>query len=128
MPNSSFIHILGHAGKDAVLRPVGDTQVANFSVAYSRKRKDKESTTWFDVSVWGKTATFIAENVKKGDPVAVMGELYQEAWGEGKVSLRIDAQNVALLKGRDAERGKDKAATAAAGGAQEERPADEPAF
>lgn len=100
MPNFNSINLVGHTGKDAVLRAVGDSQVANFTMAYTRKRKDKETTTWFDVSVWGKPAAFIAEHVKKGDPVMVSGELYQETYGEGKVALRIDAQNVTLLRGK----------------------------
>lgn len=119
MPNACSITVCGHVGRDAELRKAGDSDVASFSIAHTRKRKDKEWTTWYDVSVFGRQATSVAEYVKKGQPVLVTGECYLDTYagkdGQQKQTLRLDASSVTFLGGKtgDGERPKDKAATAA---------------
>ena len=55
--------IIGNLGRDPEMRYTPDGKaVTTFSVATSRKYNEKEETTWFRVSVWGKKAkalTFI---------------------------------------------------------------------
>ena len=74
MPNRSKIFITGHLGKDAVFRETQNgKQVTNFSVAVTKKFNDKENTTWWNVSIWGKSAEW-AKSLCKGDVVHVEGE------------------------------------------------------
>ena len=64
------VTLLGRLGKDAEVKAIGGSTVANFSLATDRRWKDKASgeakkeTDWHRVSVWGRTA----ENV--GPPAA----------------------------------------------------------
>lgn len=73
---SACISATGHLGKDAEHKTVGDTEVAEFTVAVRHyKGRDKEATTsWFRVTVWGKAAAAITD-WRKGDMVTVSGEL-----------------------------------------------------
>lgn len=78
--------IIGYVGKDPEVRTTpGGTTVANFSVATSRKWKDRdgerqESTEWHNCVAWGKTAEVIGEYVGKGSKLYVEGRLETQSW------------------------------------------------
>lgn len=128
MPNHATIVITGHLGKDPVLETKGEHTTCRFSVAVSRKRKDKDLTTWWSVTAWRKDAEYAAKYLKKGDAVLVMGEPYLDEYekdGEKRTMLKIEAMRVSSLAGRSAapvaESPKPAAQAAGAG-------ADEPPF
>lgn len=89
--------IVGFLGKDPEVRstPAG-TQVANFSVATSRKYTDAsgaivEEKTWWKVSVFGKASQPCATYLHKGDPVLVEGRVTPDkATGNPRVYQRPD--------------------------------------
>ena len=59
--------VVGRVGRDPEVRYTTTGQaVANLSLAVTEKYKDKETTTWYRVQLWGKLAELAGEWVKKG--------------------------------------------------------------
>ncbi|MFA5753453.1 MAG: single-stranded DNA-binding protein [Bacteroidales bacterium] len=106
------IFIVGHCGSNPEQRftPSGDP-VTTFSVATSRKYGEKDETTWFRVSVWGKQAESCNTYLSKGSKVLVEGRLkaepnvYQRKDGTWASSYEITAETVRFLtaKGEQVE-------------------------
>jgi single-strand DNA-binding protein len=102
MPNLSRAQIIGHAGQDVEVRymPDGKT-IANFSVAV---KTGKEETTWFRVSLFGKTAEIAQQYVKKGNAVYVDGDLKAREWtdkeGNKRTSVELAGNKLVLLGAR----------------------------
>ena len=72
--------IIGNLGRDPEMRYTPDGKaVTTFSVATSRKYNEKEETTWFRVSVWGKQAESCNQYLTKGSKVLVEGRLRPDA-------------------------------------------------
>ena len=100
--------VIGHLGGDPELRflPSG-VAVASFSVATSKKwmgqdGQKQEKTVWFRISVWNKQAEIVAQYLKKGAKVHVIGELeeprvYTGKDGVSRASLELRAGNVTFL-------------------------------
>lgn len=126
MPNHASITLVGHIGEPKVSGE-GDSMVARFGLAITRKRKAGDLTTWFNVTCWRKDAAFVAQYVKKGQLLLVEGEPYEEEY-EGKKYLKVDARRVLNLSPRE-----EGAAPAPAAKAAPKKPApaagdDEPPF
>jgi single-strand DNA-binding protein len=83
--------IIGNLGRDPEMRftPSGDP-VTQFSVATSRKYGEKDETTWFRVSVWGKQAESCSKYLSKGSKVLVEGRLRPDENGNPRVYERKD--------------------------------------
>lgn len=81
--------IFGRVGRDPEVRATqSGSKIASLSVALPEKRKDQsgnwiEETTWCKVKVFGSSANFVEQYVKKGDFVAVEGRFAVDSW-EGK--------------------------------------------
>jgi single-strand DNA-binding protein len=92
--------IVGRLGRDARAIP-GATGGASFSVACDHGYGDKRTTTWVDVTVWGKRGAGMLERglLPKGQIVAVRGELWTED-REGKTWVKVSADEVELLGGK----------------------------
>ncbi len=78
--NYNRVALAGNLTRDVEVKDVGTSQVANFSIAINErwKAKDgtaKESTTFLNCEAWGKTAQFIAQYFKKGDPIFAEGKI-----------------------------------------------------
>lgn len=107
------LQVIGHLGRDCVLREVNGKNVINFSVAHSEKFKtstgmQQERTTWVDCSYW-TDRTGIAPYLLKGQLVYVEGSPEAEAFkrqdGEIAAALRLRVRDVQLLGGRTTESG-----------------------
>jgi len=81
--------------------------VASFTVAASKSVKQADGswentdTTFWTVKAWGKTAENVAETLRKGMSVIVVGSAIQENWedkktGEKKSRIAITAFNVGV--------------------------------
>ena len=109
--------LVGNLGKDPELRYTPDgSAVTNFSLATHRRFTDSsgersEETTWFRVSVWGRTAESCAEYLRKGSRVLVEGRLTPDPgtgsprlWtrrnGSTAASYDVTAHRVVFLSGR----------------------------
>ena len=105
MPNYSSITLVGHLGRDAESRAAGNTTVVKFSIAVTRKRKETETTAWFNCSWFGDRAYKVAQYLTKGKAVLVTGELYEHEYdakdGTKKKSLEVDVRDVVLLGSKD---------------------------
>ena len=113
------ITLVGNLGNDPEMRftPNG-TAVTNISVATSNKytKKDGEKvdeTTWFRVSIWGKSAEAANTYLKKGSKVLVTGRMtvdkatggprVYESKGEHRASFEVTANEVKFLSSRGKE-------------------------
>ncbi len=109
---SSFnkITIVGYLGRDPELRYTPDgTAVCNFTIATTEKRKDiagaeRETTTWFRVTAWRRTAEIAHEYLAKGQRVYVEGRLrletYTDREGAQRFSVEVTATEIHFLESR----------------------------
>ena len=95
--------------------------MANFSIATSFKRGQSQNTTWYNVSVFGKTAEAVNKFLTKGSKVLVEGRHQQREYtakdGSKQYACEIIASDVTFL---------DSAGEKAAGAAGDSRAANEP--
>jgi single-strand DNA-binding protein len=90
-----------------------NTLVANFRVASTARRMDKESGRWVDgnqfrvrVNCWRRLAEGVASSVTVGDPVVVAGRLYTRDWTDSEGNLRTTYEMEAVSVGHDLSRGR----------------------
>jgi len=92
-------------GKDAEQRftPNGDS-IVQFAAAVASGYGEKEVTTWVNCSLWGKRGESVLPYLKKGQQVAVSGELtnrkYQDKEGNDKYSLDVRVNDLTLIGGK----------------------------
>jgi single-strand DNA-binding protein len=102
------IRVKGRVGNDPEIKFVTQEQLplVTFSIAYTpRNKKGGEwvdgETMWFKVALFGKKAEAIADSIKKGDEVLVLGSVKQSTFqgrdGVEKTALEITASEVALV-------------------------------
>ncbi len=95
----------GNVGGDGILRDAGQTKVLSFSLASTSPFGEK-TTTWFNVSLFGRQAETLAPYIKKGAQVAVIGSVENRPYmkdGEKRFSLDLRANSVQLIGGRREE-------------------------
>lgn len=106
--------IVGHLGRDPETRYLPDGRaVCNFSLATSRRMKDQDHTTWWRVSVFGKTAEACGAYLKKGSLVLAEGVLssddkgnprtYTASDGTTKASFELLASSVKFLSAKKSD-------------------------
>jgi single-strand DNA-binding protein len=91
------------------------TLVANFRVASTSRRFDRDNNRWIDgdslrvrVSCWRKLAENVSASIAVGDPVVVFGRLYTRDWYDGDNNRRTTFEMDATAVGHDLARGKTK--------------------
>ncbi|GAA4434845.1 single-stranded DNA-binding protein [Phytohabitans houttuyneae] len=87
--------------------------VANFRVASTARRLDRESGRWIDgnslrvrVSCWRRLAEGVASSVMVGDPVVVIGRLFTRDWSDTEGNARVTYEMEAVAVGHDLSRGR----------------------
>lgn len=96
------IVIIGRLTRDPELKSTNaGTSVCNFSVAVDRTYRDKEGnrpTDFFDISVFGATAEFVAKYFKKGSSIAVSGAMESRKFvdkdGNNRIAWSLHADEV----------------------------------
>ncbi|WP_240742256.1 single-stranded DNA-binding protein [Micromonospora zingiberis] len=90
-----------------------NTLVANFKVASTARRLDRDSGRWVDgnslrvrVNCWRKLAEGVAASVMVGDPVVVCGRLYTRDWTDEAGNHRTLYELEAVAVGHDLSRGR----------------------
>ncbi|MFD2766475.1 single-stranded DNA-binding protein [Micromonospora eburnea] len=90
-----------------------NTLVANFKVASTARRLDRDSGRWVDgnslrvrVNCWRKLAEGVAASVMVGDPVVVVGRLYTRDWTDDAGNHRTLYELEAVAVGHDLSRGR----------------------
>ncbi len=98
MKEINSVMIGGNLTRDIELRyllkgtAVGASALALNSVYVTAEGEKKESTSFIDVKLWGRTAETAAQYLKKGDAVLFQGRLKQETWedkGDGKTRSKV---------------------------------------
>lgn len=104
------VTVVGNVTRDPELRfTQGGMAVANFGVAWNKKKQDGEDeVSFFDVSCFRQLAENVAESITKGARVVIYGTLSQRSWenqeGERRSKVEIIADDVApSLKWASAE-------------------------
>jgi single-strand DNA-binding protein len=88
-----FISITGRVGGDAETRTTQSSSVTSFSCAVDQGFGDRKQTNWYRVSIWGDRGTKLAGYIKKGEKVAVTGELIVGEYN-GKTQLEIRSVDI----------------------------------
>jgi single-strand DNA-binding protein len=102
------LQIVGHLGKDCIVKEVNGKNVINFSVAHSEKFKDstgtpRERTTWVECAYW-TDRTAIAPYLLKGQLVYAEGspeaDGYLNKENQPSATLRMRVRDIQLLGGK----------------------------
>lgn len=98
----NFVWIMGHLGADAEVRYTSDgRKVVTLRVAVNEKRKGKEETIWYRVTIWGERYDKMLPYLTKGSGVVVGGtmhkpEIYTDRNGNQQISLEITAEHLSF--------------------------------
>ncbi|RUM36032.1 MAG: single-stranded DNA-binding protein [Desulfobulbus sp.] len=102
--------LIGNLGADPELRYTqSGTPVASFTVATSRRWKDKEGqqqeeTEWHKIVAWSRLAEICGEYLNKGSRVYIEGRLQTRKWqdqnGNDRYTTEIVAQEMKMLSPR----------------------------
>jgi single-strand DNA-binding protein len=117
------VTIVGRLTRDSELKYTsGGMAISRFSLAVNRRKKDGDGWTdeasFFDVTLFNKSAESLNQYLVKGKQIAVKGELHQDRWeqdGQARSKVGIIAETVQLLGGGEGARG-----AAQGGGARRE--------
>src|SRR5689334_2585729 len=89
--------------------------VANFRVASTARRYDRENDRWTDgnsirlrVVAWRRLAENVASSVAVGDPIIVSGRLHTRDWKDENGNPRISYEMEAYAVGLDLARGRSR--------------------
>ena len=107
--------LIGNVGRDPELRyTASGTAVTNFSLATSRRYKDRdgnqrEETEWHRCVAWARLAEIINQYAPKGKQLYLEGRLQTRQWddkdGNTKYSTEIVIEEMKLLGGRGDSQG-----------------------
>ena len=103
----AHVHITGYAGTEVETR--GNGTVSAFRLASTPRVRTKSgwtdgNTTWIEVACFRTLAQHVAQSIRKGDPVLVVGKLRTNVWekdGQAHERLVLEADMV----GHDLNRG-----------------------
>lgn len=107
--------LIGHVGKEPVVRKFDSGQVATFSLATTEKYKDKDGnwqdqTEWHNIVCRGYTAEKVEKYVKKGMQLYVEGKIRSRSYdtpdGKKMYITEIMSDKVDILEKRDQEQEK----------------------
>ncbi|WP_229073024.1 single-stranded DNA-binding protein [Actinoplanes sp. DH11] len=89
--------------------------VANFRVASTARRYDRESGRWIDgdslrvrVTAWRRLAEGVTSSILVGDPVIVYGRIYTREWVDEDKRTRVSYELEAFAIGHDLNRGRSR--------------------
>lgn len=99
-----IVQLIGHIGRDAETKHIGERDYLSFSVACTEKRNNEESTSWY--SILYPLQESIAPYLKKGQQVYVMGRLSAKIFQSNNsfgIDLSVFAQTLQLCGGKKEE-------------------------
>ena len=99
---------VGTVGRDPEVKYFeSGSAVAEFSIALNKPKKDGQDMppTWIRVKAWNKAASLVADYVKKGHRIGVMGHMDEETWtdrqsGDKRSRLVCVADRIEFLTSR----------------------------
>lgn len=100
---TQIVTLAGTTGKDAVFKTTQNgKELCSVSVAVNTGYGDSKTTTWWDVTRWGKGADKLAQLLTKGTKVTVIGEVSTREH-DGKTYLQCRADHLILQGGRQTD-------------------------
>lgn len=88
---------VGRVGRDAVTRfTQGGKPVTGWALAIDTGFGENKTTTWLDCSLWGERGEKVADYIKKGDSLGVVGEIGTREH-DGKTYVTLNVRDVTLL-------------------------------
>ena len=99
-----IINLIGHIGRDAETKHIGERDYISFSVACTEKRNNEEATTWYSILYPYQEA--IVPYLKKGQQVFIMGRLSAKIYQSNNsfgIDLSVFAQTLQLCGGKREE-------------------------
>lgn len=106
--NKTFL--IGHVGQDPTMRYLADgSPIANFTLATSESRKDKETgekvekVEWHRLAAFGKLAEIVQTYVKKGSLLYIEGKNSTSTYdkdGQKHYSTQVIVQVMQMLGGK----------------------------
>ena len=94
------IQVLGKLGKNVEIKTVGQSTVAEFSLAETVGFGEKKQTIWYDCSLWGNQAkSSLIDYLNKGREVFICGEMTTFTTNDGKTYLKIHVNQLKLTSG-----------------------------
>lgn len=91
-----IISIAGTTGKDAEFKTTqSGAEMCSTSVAVNGYANGEKTTTWYDVTSWGKGSEGLARILRKGSKVACSGELSTREHN-GKTYLQVRANGITV--------------------------------
>ena len=112
MASFNKVILVGNVTRDPEVRyTAGGTAVTDLGLAVNRQWTDKatnerkESTTFIDVTLWGRQAEVAGEYLAKGRPVLIEGRLELDQWddretGKKRSKLKVVGEYMQLLGSR----------------------------
>ena len=104
------LEVIGNVGKEPEVRAVGDSKVANFSIAATERgyttrsgKEVPEYTEWFNCEVWGGLADVVEKFVHKGDRLHLEGKLRTRSYdkdGEKRYVTDFKGSNLLMLSNK----------------------------
>lgn len=103
--------LLGNLTRDPEIKytPKG-TAITDISLAINHNYttdsgEKRETVTFVDVTLWGRTAEIVGEYCKKGNSLFVEGRLQLDTWddkttGQKRSKLKVVGDNIQLLGGK----------------------------
>lgn len=123
MANINSVTVTGNLTRDPELRDTrGGSTVCSMRIAVNGRTKDGDGMwvdkpNYFDVVAFGKQGENCAQYLSKGRPVAILGRLDWSEWetpeGQKRSAVKIVAQDVQFLGGRDDDSPREPVAAAA---------------
>src|SRR5215472_6598703 len=113
MIHEAQVHLAGYVATEPKFKKVaGDTSSVRLRVAYTARRRDKETGEWSDgptsfvnIQCWRTLADNVSMSVHKGEPVLITGRLqirrFEDAEGAPRTAVEVEASSV----GHDLTRG-----------------------
>ena len=99
-----IINLIGHIGRDAEAKRIGERDYISFSVACTEKRGNEENTSWYSILYPYQEA--ILPFLKKGQQVFVMGRLSAKIYQSNNsfgIDLSVFASTLQLCGGKREE-------------------------
>ena len=88
----------GRLTADPEFKPVGDTSVANFTLATDPGYGERKATLFTKCAAWGKQAELIRDSFKKGNRILITGEMQPKNWEkDGKRSTMYRSMSVTSI-------------------------------
>lgn len=110
MASMNLAILIGHLGADPEIKNVNGQDVCKFSLAtseaYTKDNKKYEQTEWHKITVFGKTASYCGQYLRKGSKVSVQGKLKTHKWekdGITRYSTEIVGFQVLFLDSKDSK-------------------------